>query len=215
MEKKVISQDYVPVISSPVIINNPAPLASAESNNFFPLSINIEDYTHIAVVDVINSKGSRKGISGIKRLVKALKGSELIIVDPTVNKKKFRENTFYLREIKNPKYLYLYYAAGYSGPNLTVSIVLRDSENNKVFEKSTTNLPWTTTLVEIANFTKQDQVVKNTSQPSQPRPQETNTKKKFATEEILNLKKLLDVGVITQEEFNKKAAELKKILLGN
>ena len=40
-------------------------------------------------------------------------------------------------------------------------------------------------------------------------------KKKSATEEILNLKKLLDVGVITQEEFDKKAAELKKILLGN
>jgi|TARA_B110000483_G_scaffold195084_1_gene232676 hypothetical protein len=40
-------------------------------------------------------------------------------------------------------------------------------------------------------------------------------KKKSATEEILNLKKLLDVGVITQEEFDKKATELKKILLGN
>ena len=53
------------------------------------------------------------------------------------------------------------------------------------------------------------------SQSTQPQPQETNTKKKSATEEILNLKKLLDVGVITQEEFDKKAAELKKILLGN
>ena len=53
------------------------------------------------------------------------------------------------------------------------------------------------------------------SQSTQPQPQETNTKKKSATEEILNLKKLLDVGVITQEEFDKKATELKKILLGN
>ena len=39
--------------------------------------------------------------------------------------------------------------------------------------------------------------------------------KKDAKQELLDLKDLLDMGIITQEEFNKKAKELKKILLAN
>ena len=39
--------------------------------------------------------------------------------------------------------------------------------------------------------------------------------KKDAKQELLDLKDLLDMGIITQEEFNKKAEELKKILLAN
>jgi hypothetical protein len=33
--------------------------------------------------------------------------------------------------------------------------------------------------------------------------------------ELKRHKELLDMGVITQEEFDKKAAELKKVILGN
>ena len=40
-------------------------------------------------------------------------------------------------------------------------------------------------------------------------------KKEEATERLLDLKKLLDAGIITQDEFNKSAAPLKKILLGS
>ena len=54
--------------------------------------------------------------------------------------------------------------------------------------------------------------------PSQPTQishyQETNIKQK-AIEELKELKGLLDLGLLTQEEFDKKAAELKKIILGN
>lgn len=39
--------------------------------------------------------------------------------------------------------------------------------------------------------------------------------KKDAKQELLDLKDLLDMGIITQEEFDKKAEELKKILLSN
>ena len=40
-------------------------------------------------------------------------------------------------------------------------------------------------------------------------------KKEEATERLLDLKKLLDAGVITQEEFDKSSAPLKKVLLGS
>ena len=36
-----------------------------------------------------------------------------------------------------------------------------------------------------------------------------------AKKEIISLKEFLDLGIITQDEFNKKAVYLKKILLGN
>ena len=39
--------------------------------------------------------------------------------------------------------------------------------------------------------------------------------KEEAKKEIISLKEFLDLGIITQDEFNKKAVYLKKILLGN
>ena len=39
--------------------------------------------------------------------------------------------------------------------------------------------------------------------------------KEKATEELKKLKELFDLGLLTQEEFDKKAAELKKVILGN
>ena len=42
-----------------------------------------------------------------------------------------------------------------------------------------------------------------------------NVSKDKAKKDLLELKGFLDLGIITQEEFDKKAVELKKILLGN
>ena len=44
---------------------------------------------------------------------------------------------------------------------------------------------------------------------------DAKAEKKDAKQELLDLKELLDMGIITQEEFNKKAEELKKILLAD
>ena len=57
--------------------------------------------------------------------------------------------------------------------------------------------------------------IEKPSQPTQPsQNKETNTKQK-AIEELKELKELLDLELITQEEFDKKSKELKKIILGN
>jgi len=202
----------VPTASTPIIINkNSAPRSKPESNNFFPLSINIEEYTHIAIVDVLQSNGGRAA-GAFKRVANALKGSKLTLLNPTDNKRKFKANTFYLRDIKNPNWLYLYYVGGYSGNNVVVNVILTDSENNKVFEKSTTNMPWRSTLAQIANFTKQDQVVKAPSENLQTKLE--NIKEK-AVKELKELKNLLDLELITQTEFDNKSKELKKIILDN
>ena len=39
--------------------------------------------------------------------------------------------------------------------------------------------------------------------------------KEDAKKQLLELKDLLDLGIITQEEFDKKAVPLKKVLLGD
>jgi hypothetical protein len=44
---------------------------------------------------------------------------------------------------------------------------------------------------------------------------DTKRDKEEAKKELLSLKEYLDLGIITQEEFDKKAVSLKKILLGN
>ena len=43
----------------------------------------------------------------------------------------------------------------------------------------------------------------------------SESNKNEAINEVKQLKELLDSGILTQEEFDKKAAELKKIILGN
>jgi len=43
----------------------------------------------------------------------------------------------------------------------------------------------------------------------------SNTQKNDAKKELIELKEYLDLGIITQEEFDKKAVSLKNILLGN
>ena len=53
------------------------------------------------------------------------------------------------------------------------------------------------------------------TQPSQPSNNKETITKQKAIEELKELKGLLDLGLLTQEEFDKKAAELKKIILGN
>ena len=49
----------------------------------------------------------------------------------------------------------------------------------------------------------------------QYKEQQVESAKDVAMKELKRHKELLDMGVITQEEFDKKAAELKKVILGN
>lgn len=173
------------------------------------MSVNIDDYSHIAVVDVLLSNGNRTS-GGFKRVINALEASPLTLINPTENKKKYRKNSFYLRDLKNPKWLYLYYVAGYSGRNLTVSVTIKDYENNKVFESSTNNMPWRTILTQIASFSSQDQVVANSNLNKQ---NPSDIVRQNAIKELKELKNLFDLELINKEEFDKKSKELKKIIL--
>ena len=73
-------------------------------------------------------------------------------------------------------------------------------------------MPWRTILTQIASFSSQDQVVANSDSNKQ---NQSDSVRQNAIKELKELKNLLDLELVTQEEFNKKSKELKKIILGN
>jgi hypothetical protein len=116
-----------------------------------PLSINFSDYTHIAIVDVLNSAGKRQKGS-YKRIKAGLLSSPLTILSPHDDSKKFKENTFHLRDTKDPKWIYLYFSASRIGVDLNVGIILRNYKNEIVYQATTTNIPYLEVLNNVANF---------------------------------------------------------------
>ena len=116
-----------------------------------PLSINFSDYTHIAIVDVLNSAGKRQKYA-YKRVKACLLSSPLTILSPHDDSKKFKKNTFHLRDTKDPKWIYLYYSASRIGVDLNVSIILRNYKNEIVYQATTTNIPFLEVLNNVANF---------------------------------------------------------------
>ena len=128
-----------------------AAMSEAKTNIKVPLSVDFNDYTHIAIVDVLNSNGRRSSTS-FKRVYTALLASPLTLINPINDKKKFKANSFYLRNTKNPKWLYLYLTASRIGVDQTISIVIRDYNNTIVYSETSMNVPFREGLSQIANF---------------------------------------------------------------
>ena len=113
------------------------------------LSGNINSFEAIAIVDVLMSSGKRKK-NGYKRVSDGLQSSPLKIINPIEDKDKFKENKLYLREVKNPKWLYLYYEARNMGANVSVSI--RDYKNRTIYKREVKNISFWRVLKDIANI---------------------------------------------------------------
>ena len=74
-----------------------------------------------------------------------------------------------------------------------------------------TNDPNNITIKTTGNYLDKNRQTSITT----PQQKEIKDAKEEAMLEVKKLKELLDLGIITQEEFDKKAVELKKIILGN
>ena len=82
------------------------------------------------------------------------------------------------------------------------------SESKEIFD---TNDPNNITIKTTGNYLDKNRQTSITT----PQQKEIKDAKEEAMLEVKRLKELLDLGIITQEEFDKKAGELKKIILGN
>ena len=116
-----------------------------------PLSINLKDYTHMAIVDVTGPTGKR-GKAYFKAAYRGLLSSQLTIINPTSDKKKFKANSLYLRDTKNPKWLYLYLTGSKNGVDKSITTIIRDYENNIVYSTKTLNLGFYEVMANIANL---------------------------------------------------------------
>ena len=89
--------------------------------------------------------------------------------------------------------------------SLTFRIV---TESKEIFD---TNDPNTVTIKQTGNYLDRNRQTIITT----PQQKEIKDAKEEAMKEVKRLKELLDLDIITQEEFDKKAESLKKIILGN
>jgi len=128
-----------------------AAMSDASTTIKVPLTVNFKDYTHIAIVDVQGPTGKR-GKAYFKRAYQGLLSSPLTIINPTSNKKKFKTNSFYLRDTKNPKWLYLYLTGSRIGVDSSITAIIRDYENNMVYSATTLNVGFYEVMTNIANF---------------------------------------------------------------
>ena len=121
-----------------------------------PLTIDLNNYTTIALVGVTYVHPSGKKSSNIgtyRNFEQLLLNSPFTILNPaTYDKKKFRKNSRFLRDIINDDWLYLYFRLSDEGVNSIKSIIVRNSQNRVMYNASTTNVTLEETLSPIVDF---------------------------------------------------------------
>ena len=125
-------------------------MAPAGQEIKIPLTIDLNNYTTIALVGVtyVHPSGKKSSNRGTYRnFEQLLLKSPFTILNPaTYDKKKFRKNSRFLRDIKNDDWLYLYFRLSDEGVNSIKSIIVRNSQNRVMYNASTTNVTLEETL---------------------------------------------------------------------
>ena len=131
-------------------------MAPARQEIKTPLTIDLNNYTTIALVGVtyVHPSGKKSSNRGTYRnFEQLLLNSPFNILNPaTYDKKKFRKNSRFLRDIKNDDWLYLYFRLSDEGVNSIKSIIVRNSQNKVIYNASTTNVKLKETLSPIVDF---------------------------------------------------------------
>ncbi len=122
-----------------------AAMNDASTNIIVPLEVDLNNYTHIALVGVTyvyTSTGNKvSGKSQYEDFTTYFLNSPLSVINPyEYNKKVAKKNNRLLREIKNPNWLYLYLDTSLVGVDIHSILVLRDSMNKIIFQGKYVNV---------------------------------------------------------------------------
>ena len=113
-----------------------------------PIEINLNQFTHIALV---GANAGRKW--QFKVYFPALNNSPLSIINPyEYDKKRAKKDSKFLREEKNPTWLYLYYDITNVGVDEHQTVVVRDYENKIIYHSKSVNLSRTDIFSPLINF---------------------------------------------------------------
>ena len=118
-----------------------------------PIEVDFNNFTTIALVGIGNIGGIYGTKSSYKAVAKALEFSPITVMNPIEeNKKKFKKNKMFLRETKDPNWLYVYVKFSMSGVNSIKSLVIRDSKNKVLYSVSHTNVPLVEVMSPLVDF---------------------------------------------------------------
>ena len=120
-----------------------------------PLQVDLNNYEKLLLVDIKSI-----GLSTEKYLYnlyeERLLSSPLKIVNPVkFDKKKFKKNRMFLRDIKDPKSLYFYYvrSQGSAGnDDIITTVIIRDYQNKVIYSVTHKNMGFNEILLPITGF---------------------------------------------------------------
>ena len=121
-----------------------------------PLEVDLNNYTHIALINVtycdnFGTQSSDKHT--YTDMENSLSDSPLIILNPyKENSRKFKKDQKFLRDTKNPQWLYFYYTKSIQGVDEIRRVAVRDSENKTLFNVTTRNTPFDQTVEPFVFF---------------------------------------------------------------
>lgn len=117
-----------------------------------PLNEDLNNYTDIALVGVTYSgNSSTRGV--YKDCATRLSYSPLNVINPVeYDKKKFKKDKLFLRTIKNPSWLYLYYKRTTQGVDEVRSLIIRNSKNKIIYSASSINVAMDEVISPLINF---------------------------------------------------------------
>ena len=123
-----------------------ANMSPSKTETIIPLKVNLKNYSHIAIVGA-----DYKSLYG--SIQKELIDSPLTAINPKeFDKKKFRKDRRFLKSIKNPKWVYLYYKKVIQGYDEIRTVIVRDFQNNIIYHTKTTNISFNENLSPLVNF---------------------------------------------------------------
>ena len=109
------------------------------------LTVNLNNYTHIALVSVVNAYENGTKVSGqadYKNFGNLLINSPLTLINPyEYDKKIFKKNKRFLKDIKNPSWLYVYYETSMVGVDAHRIFVVKNYNNKIIYRGKYINTP--------------------------------------------------------------------------
>ena len=127
-----------------------AAMTPANTTTITDFQRDLNDFTSIALVDINSFQGRKKKTYYVYS--ERLSGSIFDIINPTIDKKKFKNNPLYLKNEKNEDWLYLYYTRKKEGINVVTTVLLRDYENNVVYSAKHINVGIPEILFPITSY---------------------------------------------------------------
>ena len=133
-----------------------AAMSEGSSDIKTPLTVDLYNYEAIAIVDATFAYPSGAQVankSSYNMMSESFSNSPLTIINPTkYDKKKFRKNKKFLRDVKNPKWLYIYFKKSIQGVDEIRSLVVRNHQNRIIYNITTTNISADETISALVDF---------------------------------------------------------------